>query len=1024
VESRKTVTALFCDVSGSTELAERLDPEALRTVMEGYFARASDVLARHGGTVEKYVGDAVVAVFGVPVAHEDDALRACRAGLEVLVAVCELDGEVAAAHGVGFAARIGIETGEVLVGDPARGSTFASGAALNTAARLEQVAGPGECLVGPVCHRQVRDQVVTKARPGMALKGVATPVDAFLLVEVPDARDEAPPGQTPYVGRSRELTLLRDAFERAVGDRTVQLATVLGVAGMGKTRLTAEFLASLDGRALVLRGRCVSYGEGVTYWPLVEIVRQAAVLTGAESEQEARDALRRLLGAAPDAQEVTERIAPVAGLGGHPSAPEDTAWAVRRLLEQLTRDRPVVLVVDDLHWAEPGLVALVEDVCQWLLDAPLLVLVLARPEFLDDQPQWGGGRTNAVAALLEPLAGGDVEALVAGVLGGVLPAEALSRVSELAGGNPLYLEHLLAMLVEDGVLVADGSGWVLAAAVEQIQMPASITALIAARLDRLPPEERAVLGPASVMGQVFYRTALSALSPMDDVARHLSALVSKGLVRPATSDIPGQDALRFGHVLVRDAAYATLPKAVRADLHERFARWLDKVGEGQAFDDFVGGHLEAAYLARAELGALDEAARDLGREASHRLETAGRQLLFADDGGATALLERGDRLRHDHTPERWAIWLELVITWGRNAARLRDAEELTHRIQRDADASDDRLWGTRARLLAAMIEQEKSAEGATQDLFDQASAALGFFAEQGDHFGMSLAHRALANVSSMSYDVAAESGHLSLAADHSEMAGRAAEAAIYRGSTVVTLLRGDCTAERGLEEARRLFASTVGRQYRGMSAAVIGAYSTMLGRDRDAEEAWTLADRLSREVPGSVAADAVAFWRGEAALAVGNWTAAAHEMERICEHYRESESWGVLSTAAARLAIPMLQVGDVGPAREQLATALRYATKEDIATHAPAHAVQSWLAAIDGERSSARHHAARATRLLPEEVLLERAFVHVACAEAMLVLGDRDEADRHRHAVIELYERKGNVVGVAYHRTRLSEVAG
>jgi class 3 adenylate cyclase len=1024
VESRKTVTALFCDVSGSTELADRLDPEALRTVMERYFARVSDVLASHGGTVEKYIGDAVVAVFGVPVAHEDDALRSCRSALEVLSAVAELKKEISAAYGVGFAARIGIETGEVLVGDPSRGSTFASGVAVNTAARLEQAASPGECLVGPACHRLVRDRVITQARPGLALKGVAEPVDAFLLLDAADARAEVDLLRTPYVGRTRELGLLRQAFDRAAGDRTVQLATVLGVAGMGKSRLTAEFLGSLDEQVTVLRGRCVSYGEGLTYWPLVEVVRQAVGLTGAEPEQYARDALRRLLDAAPDAAEVTGRIAPVAGLGGEPGAPEDTAWAVRRLLEQLARDRPVVLVIDDLHWAEPGLVGLVEDVCQWLLDAPVLVLVLARPEFLDDHPQWGGGRTNAVAALLEPLTGDDVETLVAGVLGGALPAHALGRVSELAGGNPLYLEHLLAMLVEDGVLVADGDGWVLRSAAEQIQVPPSITALIAARLDRLPSEERSVLGQASVMGQVFYRNALTQLSSADGIGRHVSALVRKGLVRPVTSDMPGQDALRFGHVLVRDAAYAMLPKAVRADLHERFARWLDKVGEGQAVDDFVGAHLEAAYLARAELGALDKVARDLGIEASRRLETAGRQLLFVDDGAATALLERADHLRDDQTPERWALQLDLVTTWQRNAARLRDAERLVEGLREAADAADDRAWGMRARLLAAMIQQHKSAEGSTKALLSLAAEARDYFHEHRDHHGMSLAHMALVDGSWMTYDVSAASRHLSLAASHAESAGRFREAAIWRASKVSSLIVGDCTAERGLQESREILASTEGLQYRSMGMAVVGLFAALLGREREGAQAWALADRLAREVPSSLAALGVAFHRGDAMLAMGNWASAAHLMTRVSAHFAESESWSMLSTVAARRAIALLHTREVDAARAEVTVALQHAAEVDVATQAPARAVQSWLAAIDGEESSAHQYAEEATLLLPDEALLDRALVQAACAEAMLVLGDRDQADRHRHAAIELHERKGNLVGVAHHRARLADVGG
>jgi len=599
-----------------------------------------------------------MAVFGVPVAHEDDALRACRAGAEMLAAVEEVDHLVARAQGVRLEVRIGIETGEVVVGDPSRGSTFASGLAVNTAARLQQAAGSGQCLLGPGCYRLVRDAADVEARHGLALKGFAAPLTAYRLLAVHDDSHPVPDRPVaPLVGRSREMALLRQAFDRAATDGTCQLVTVLGPAGAGKTRLAAEFLAGLDAPATVLRGRRLSYGEGVTYWPLVEVVRQAAGLTGVESEQEARDRLTALLPA--ELKHVVELVAPVAGLGGAPGTVEDTAWAVQRLLEALAVERPVVLVLDDLHWAEPGLLTIIDGISDWSRDAPILVLALARPELLDDVPDWGAGKRNAVAALLEPLRDQDVDELTRTLLAGhALPAAVADQIRLAAGGNPLFVEQLLAMLIEDQQLGEDQqlsrNNTTHLADLAELAVPPTIAALLTARLDRLPPTERVVMGVASVIGQTFYRAAVTELSELlsEGVTGALRALLRKGLVRPYRTDLPGQDALRFDHVLVRDAAYHGLTKDARAQLHERFARWLDKHTDGQAYDDFAGSHREAAYRNRAELGPPDEATRRLGEEASARLASAGQLLLGADDQAGVALLTRALALHPDEGPGR------------------------------------------------------------------------------------------------------------------------------------------------------------------------------------------------------------------------------------------------------------------------------------------------------------------------------------------------------------------------------------
>ena len=1022
-EVRKTVTALFCDVAGSTELGRRLDAEVMRGVMEQYFAVVSRVLSRHGGTVEKFVGDAVMAVFGVPIAHEDDALRACRAATQMSEAVQELDRSVAQAQGVRLEVRIGIETGEAMVGDQSRGSTFASGTAVNTAARLQQASGPGECLIGPGCYRLVRDLAAVKDRPGLALKGIAGTVNAYFLLGVREP-DGAGSVSAALVGRSRELALLGQAFDRAVNDRTCQLATVLGPAGMGKTRLAAEFMSSVSGQARVLRGRCVSYGEGLTYWPLVEAVRQAADLSGTETEQQARAALTGLLGDLPDATEVVERVAPVAGLGGVPGALEDTAWAVQRLLEVLAATRPVVLVVDDLHWAEVGLLDVVEGVCDWSRDAPILVAVFARPEFIDDHPGWGAGRVNSVTALLEPLGDGEVDALTGALLGGVLPDDAADRVRASAGGNPLFVEQLLAMLVEDGVLRRAGPRWVLDGDVHKVQIPPTISALLTARLDRLSTEERAVLGPAAVIGQVFYRGAVSELStvPVDQVSVHIKTLLRKGLVRPTSSDLAGQDAIRFGHVLIRDAAYGALPKSVRADLHERFARWLDKQNRGQAVDDFVGSHLESAYQLRAELGALDEAARRLGQEAAERLAAAGQLMLAADDPAAIALLTRALALQPDEGQLRWSIQFDLVDGLLRDG-NLIDAAEVAESIRVAAEAAGDLQWTTRARLATGRLGLYIASEGATELLRNEAQQALVVFGRLGDELGLGVAHECLADVAAMSGRVDALATENQLAAEHLTRAGRGRLAqALTLGTPLFAMEFGSRPASLGLVEARRRVATAQGRLPRIYAWVAVSFFAAMLDRTEEERQAREHAEQLQVELRNSWTAAWMMTHLGVAALACGRPADAAELFAGASAVHEATGAAGLLSTTAGYHAHALLLIGDQPEARRQVDRALETGSTDDVLTQGLARSALAWLTAVDGDDPAIvqGHMTDALAALEPTDLVMDLAFVYAACAEAAQLLGDDKAARQHRQRAIDLYDTKENIVGAAVQRALLA----
>jgi class 3 adenylate cyclase len=499
-EVRKTVTVVFSDPVGSTPLGERLDPEALREVVTRYYDRTAEVLTRHGGTMAKFIGDAVMAVYGIPRLHEDDALRAVRAAGELGRALEELNAELETALGV----RLALRTGEVVVGDAVGGQNVVVGDAVNVAARLEQAAEPGDVLIGERTWQLVRDAVTVEPMAPLALKGKGDPVAGFRLLGVrPDAAGHARHLDAPMVSRDRELGLLAGGLERAVGERRGLLTVVLGPAGVGKSRLVQEFVATVRGRATVLRGRCLEYGEGLTYWPVAEVVRDAVASGGPEAPGGRPAGLRGLLAGTEHAAYVAEALAGIEGAAGRTASGEDVPWAVARLFEALARRRPLVVVLDDLHWAEPTLLDLVEQVVGAVRGAPLLLVGTARPELLDDRPWWGAAVADVLPVVLEPLGVEACGRLVANLLGAALPGEVARAIAEAAGGNPLFVEELVAELLDRGVLTRTGGRWTATADLAHVPVPATISALLAARLEPRPVSSAAghIEGPSRCIRQ-------------------------------------------------------------------------------------------------------------------------------------------------------------------------------------------------------------------------------------------------------------------------------------------------------------------------------------------------------------------------------------------------------------------------------------------------------------------------------------------------------------------------------------------
>jgi class 3 adenylate cyclase len=675
-EVRKTVTVVFCDVVGSTALGERLDAESVRAVMGRYFDEMHAVLERHGGTVEKFIGDAVMAVFGIPVLHEDDALRAVRAAAEMRGAVSSLNEELERERGVQIELRIGVNTGEVVAGDPAGGQAFAAGDAVNVAARLEQAALPGEILIGDSTYRLVRDAVTVEAVAPLSLKGKGAAVKAVRLRDV-----AAVAGRrltSPIVGRDPELELLDQIFDVVERDRTCQIVTIIGSAGVGKSRLVQEFLSKRRDEATIVRGRCLPYGDGITFWPIKEAVSQAAGLTGDESPQAAQDMIRSLIDPAADVDLIAERVAETIGVieaapghGGH-------FWALGRLFEALARRRPVVAVFDDIHWAEPMFLELVEALAAQTRERSILIVCMARPELLDVRPSWPATAENARTLQLTPLNDDESTLLIANLLGeSELPRDVAARIAETAEGNPLFVEEMVAMLLDEGVVdrrgrLAEVEDW------SRISLPPSIQALLSARLDRLGYDERAVLERGSVEGEVFHRGAVLALSPESDRARldaQLRTLAQQDLIRPGQSGFAGESAYRFHHELLRDVAYESLSKTTRAELHERYAVWLDdKAGDrADEFDELLGYHLQQAYGYKAALGRVDERSRELATRGGEHLRSAGlRAHARGDMWGARKLLSGAVELLPDDAVSRLEPALDdaLFETGGRTRRRM------------------------------------------------------------------------------------------------------------------------------------------------------------------------------------------------------------------------------------------------------------------------------------------------------------------------------------------------------------------
>ena len=674
VRARRPVTVVFADVVDSVTLGEFFDPESVHRILERYSEIALEIVERHEGEIEKFIGDAVVGFFGLTKLHEDDALRAIRAAVELRDAVMVFRDELVEAGGIEFSISIGVNSGDVFVGGGAGRDTFATGDSVNVAARLEQRAEAWEILLGDRTYRLVEGAVRVEPLEPLKVKGRRAPVRAWRLLEL--TADEAVVARsTPFVGREREREELREAFALARDEGTCRLCTIVGPAGIGKTRLAREMVGEASEAATIAVGRCLSYGEAITYQPLIEIVRQ---LVGDDPGR----GIPKLMGPGEESELVARRIRSLVGISAETAPAEETFWAVRKLFEAVAVERPLIVGFEDVHWAEPLLLDLIEYLVAFSTGRALFLLCLARPELLESRPTWAANDGNRSLTTLEALPEVEARKLVHSLASSELEPVEAARIVRTAEGNPLFLEQLVANEEERG---------------EAATLPPTIQAVLAARIAGLEPAERIVLERASVEGRNFRWSSVAALLPESEgetLGENLMALLRRQLIQPSPSASSVEDAFRFTHVLIQEAAYDGLPKEVRAELHERLARRLEESPDNP--DELVGLHLEQSYRCRAELGLVGEHERQLASEAAARLEAAGHKAFVLGDPAACGiLLERAASLLPPEDPRR----LALLPTLGAalfEAGRLTDADRvLTEAIERSAG---DELLEARARV--------------------------------------------------------------------------------------------------------------------------------------------------------------------------------------------------------------------------------------------------------------------------------------------------------------------------------------
>jgi len=1011
--ARKTVTVLFCDVSGFTALGEQLDPESLHELIRQWFVEATQVIARHGGTVEKFIGDAVMAVFGVPVLHEDDALRAARTALELHDTLAGLNDALARRWGVRLDIHTGLNTGEASVGTAVDGTTSIVGDAVNVAQRLQSAATRGEVLVGAETAQLIRPAAHLERLDPLAVKGRAARVRGWRLVSV--QRTGAGPimaPETPFVGRAPELRLLRDAMRRVGSERRPRLVTVLGPAGIGKSRLASAFLDELGERATVVVGRCLPYGEGITYWPVAEIVRQ---LSAAASEA----ALASLIGGGTpteDSRRVASFVARATGISSGAVSAEEAQWGVRRLLEGVAEREPLIVVVEDIHWAEPALLDLLARLAELSADVPLLILCLARAELLDERPQWGDQAADRTTLLrLTELSPGESDELLDRLAHGrALAASEHTKLLAAAEGNPFFLQQMVAFREELGDAAAT--------------LPPTVQAVLTARIDRLPRGEREVIERASIEGRSFHRAPLSELLTQEargDLDASLQGLIRRQLIRPGPPDFPNEEGYRFEHILIRDATYSLIPKQLRANLHERYAGWLeDRAGtDSGEHAELTGYHLEQAFRWQMELQpAAAQRHRPLGARAARQLGIAGRSAIARDDTHAAInLLGRGVALLPQDDPQRGLLLPELggALT---EAGRLAEACELLDAAVAEAGDRGDPVAEAHAWVIRLFARLQVDTDEAARELRDRFGSLRATFEETRDDLGLGRLWRLRALVHwiearSADADAAWERSvaHAQSAADERGWAD--ALSWLASSAHIGPIPVADAIAR--CEEIR----AQLGGHLRSQALVLdhLAALRAMRGEFEIARRLLAERKAIMAELGATTMHSAVSHDEAIVALAAGDLAGAEAVLRVGYERLTEMGERALLATTAAMLAHVTYEQGRLDEAWALTQTAEEAAPADDLSAQITWRAVRGQLLARRGAFPEADRTSRDAVELAERtDWLSDHGDALVARARVLQMAGDEEGAASCLSEATGLYARKGNTVAAQRARALLA----
>jgi DNA-binding SARP family transcriptional activator len=969
-ESRRVVTVLFCDIVDSTRLATRLDPEAYRQVMSVYFNTVRTVIEAHGGTVEKFIGDAVMALFGVPELHEDDALRAVRAAVETRDAIARLNEETSRDWNAELAIRIAINTGEVMASGEG-----ATGAPINIAAHMEKRARPNEIVLGDETHRFVRDAVYAEHIE------LGDDLHAWRLDEViAEAPAVAQPLEAPLVGRKQELRRLRNAFNRARKEKQCVVATIVGEAGIGKTRLGRALVTALGDQARVLVGRCVSYGAGATFLPVAEIVKRAAPEASVEG-------IAALLVGEEDGEQVAHRVAALAGLAEAPAAPGEAFWAVRRLFESLAREKPLLVAFEDIHWAEPTLLDLIEYLGEWA-EGPITVLCLARPDLLETRPGWGGPTSTGFLVEVEPLVAEDVGSLLEQLAGGPVAPDVQAKITERAGGNALFAQQLLALASEAPDVSLD-------------EAPPTVEALIASRLDRLDPGERGVLQHASVFGRHFTRADIQDLGPFSDA--DLASLERRALVHAI------EDRFVFHHALVRDVAYRGIPKGERAELHEHAADSLDR---RNAVDELVGFHLEQAYVYRTEVGRIDDRARRLARGAGDRLDRAGiRAWKRADAPAAVNLLTRATDLLPREDPRRRELLCELGIA-ARNAGHQDEFVRFLEEAAQSAAESGDRRVELRARIELEYVRMFDDARAADRAL-DLASSAIPTFEAAGDDRSLGRAWLAIGAVL-VDFKMRNARG---------EEAAEKAVSYYQRGgwspSTSLAVLVGSLhwgprPVEKAIARCEQLLSQHAGdRASEANVLYVLGGLEAMRGRFDEGLARVDAARAMYDELGLIASVEAMGRNRALIEILAGHLEEAEQHLRESCMASVRRNQASYVSSQAAELADVLYRLARYDEAQTWAHTACDQAGEGDLHAQVVWRAIEARLAARRGELELGVSLGTAAVEIMEQtDAVSHHAKVLLDFAEVLRLAGNETGTRTAVKKAEALYRAKGNVAGL------------